>query len=75
MTVEINGAPAAKVTVRVSDLINTGNYQNVTIVAEVERYVEDTPDAIDAELRNLAHQHCEPFLAEEREKILTELST
>lgn len=75
MTVEIKGKPAARVSVKVSDLINTGNYQNVTIVAEVRRYVEDTPESIDAELRRLAHDHCEPFLGEERERILTELST
>jgi hypothetical protein len=73
MTVEINGKPAARVKVEVEDKINIGNFQNVTFTAAVERWVEDDPKAIDAELRSLAKDHCEPFLAEQREQTLLNL--
>lgn len=73
MTVEINGKPAARVEVKVEDKINIGNFQNVTFTATVSRYVEDDPGTIDRELRTLSENHCEPFLAEQREELLKKM--
>jgi hypothetical protein len=71
---EINGKPAAFVSVGVEDKINIGNFQNVTFTATVGRYVEDDPGVIDATLKSLSSDHCEPFLAEQRQAVLDSLS-
>jgi hypothetical protein len=71
---EINGKPAAFAQVTVEDKINIGNFQNVTFTATVGRYVEDEPSVIDSALKNLSNDHCEPFLAEQRQAVLDSLS-
>lgn len=67
---EINGKPAARVRNGAQELINIGNYSNVTIgPASVERFVEDDPDAIKEGMRECL-MLSESVLAEERENVL-----
>jgi hypothetical protein len=73
--VEINGKPAALVSVRVEDKINIGNFQNVTVEFGVSRWVEDDDDVIVAMHKHLAEQVCEPGLGEQREAILSSISS
>lgn len=70
---EINGKPAALVTVSVEDKINTGNYENVTVRYEASRFVEDDDTVIAATQKHLAEQVCEPGLADQRQQVLESL--
>ena len=71
---EINGKPAAKVFVSVKDVINIGNFQNVTVEYGAERWVEDDDDVIIEAHKNLAENVIEPALAEQREQILNAMA-
>jgi hypothetical protein len=72
MTVpEINGKPAASITVGAEEKINLGNYSNVVIgPISVTRFVEDDDEVIDQALRDTMQDRVEALMAEERANIL-----
>lgn len=70
---EINGKPAALVTVSVEDKINIGNFENVTINYGVARWVEDVDDVIIQTHKYLCEEVCEAGLAEQRLDVLESL--
>jgi len=76
MTVpEINGKPAAKILVGLEEKIGLPNYSNVVVgPIQVERYVEDDPTVIEAELRLTLENYVEPLMVEERTKVLELIS-
>lgn len=67
---EINGKPAAKITMGLHEKIGLPDFSNVDIgPISIERYVEDTQEARVAGLREITAE-CEELLAEERKKVL-----
>jgi len=64
-----DGRPLAKVTMGAEEKIGLPNYSNVTLNGWVTRYVEDTPEAIDAGLRECVVA-VESVIAEERQQVL-----
>jgi hypothetical protein len=64
-----DGRPFAKVTMGAEEKIGLPNYSNVTLNGWVTRYVEDTPEAIDAGLRDCVSA-VEAVIAEERQAVL-----
>lgn len=65
-----DGKPMSKVHFHVGEKIGLPNYSNVDIgPASVERFVEDTPEAIEEGLRD-ATAAAEKILAEDRDKVL-----
>jgi len=70
---EINGKPAALVTAEVRDVINIGNYQNVTHSFSASRFVEDDDEAIVAAYAALSEEVIGPELGRQREETLRNL--
>ena len=70
---EINGKPAARIRAGGEEKIGLPSFSNVVVgPISVERFVEDTPEAIDEGLRQ-ARDHAERLIAEEREKLALQL--
>jgi len=70
---EINGKPAARIRAGGEEKIGLPSFSNVVVgPVSVERFVEDTPEAIDEGLRS-ARDHAERLIAEERQKLADQL--
>lgn len=68
--VDEDGVPMALVTMTLSELINVGNYSNVTVgPGTVTRFVRNNDEDIANGLVNCA-EHVENILASEREPVL-----
>ena len=71
---QINGKPAARIRSGGEEKIGLPSFSNVVVgPISVERFVEDTPEAIDEGLRQ-ARDHAERLIAEEREKLAAQLA-
>lgn len=63
-----DGRPLVKITCSASELVNTGNYSNVTIgPVQVQRFVEDGDDEHLAREIRRTQDLCEAAIAEDRE--------